>query len=64
MIHAAGSGVSMAGIQLAKQAGVTVLATAGSQAKCDKALELGADHTCTNWSMTLQKWVKQLTALA
>ena len=33
MIHAAGSGVSMAGIQWASQAGATVLATAGSEEK-------------------------------
>ena len=43
MIHAAGSGVSMAGIQWAKRAGATALATAGSAVKCERALELGAD---------------------
>ena len=37
MIHAAGSGVSVAGIQLAKHAGATVLATAGTDAKCERA---------------------------
>ncbi len=37
MIHAAGSGVSVAAIQLAKRAGATVLATAGSDDKLDRA---------------------------
>ena len=34
LIHAAGSGVSVAAIQLAKHAGATVLATAGTDVKC------------------------------
>ena len=38
MIHAAGSGVSTAAIQLAKNAGATVLATAGTDEKCERAL--------------------------
>ncbi len=44
MIHAAGSGVSVAGIQLARHAGATVLATAGTDAKCEQASEIGAHH--------------------
>ena len=48
MIHAAGSGVSTAAIQLAKQAGATVLATAGTDEKCERALALGADHVANN----------------
>ncbi len=48
MIHAAGSGVSVAAIQLAKRAGATVLATAGSDDKLARARELGADHVCNN----------------
>ncbi len=48
MIHAAGSGVSVAAIQLAKHAGATVLATAGSDDKLDRAAPLGADHVCNN----------------
>ena len=43
VIHAAGSGVSSAGIQIAKSFGATVIATAGSHAKLQKATELGAD---------------------
>ena len=42
MIHAGGSGVGTAGIQLARAAGATVYITAGSDAKLDKCRELGA----------------------
>lgn len=61
MIHAAGSGVSIAAIQWAKNAGATVLATAGSQEKCEKALSLGADHACNNRTQDITKWARELT---
>tara|TARA_E500000075_G_C6858951_1_gene253814 strand:+ start:45 stop:662 length:618 start_codon:yes stop_codon:yes gene_type:complete len=61
MIHAAGSGVSMAGIQLAKHAGALVLATAGSEDKCQKAIELGADFACNNRETDLASWAKEHT---
>lgn len=44
LIHAAGSGVGSAAIQIAKLSGAQVIATAGSDAKLEKALALGADH--------------------
>ena len=44
LIHAAGSGVSSAAIQIAKLHGCRVLATAGSEAKRAKARGLGADE--------------------
>ena len=61
MIHAAGSGVSMAGIQWAKEAGVTILATAGSEKKCQQAAELGADHTCNNRTTDVAAWAREKT---
>ena len=61
LIHAAGSGVSIAGIQWAKQAGATVLCSAGSEEKCARALELGADHACNNRSTDLTDWARGLT---
>ncbi len=61
LIHAAGSGVSIAGIQWAKQAGATVLASAGSEEKCARALELGADQTCNNRSVDVAVWAKDMT---
>lgn len=62
MIHAAGSGVSTAGIQLAKRAGALVLATAGSDDKCERALELGADHVFNNRSGDVAGWAREVTA--
>jgi NADPH:quinone reductase-like Zn-dependent oxidoreductase len=45
LVQAAGSGVGSAAIQIAKQAGARVFATAGSDAKLKLAQELGADYT-------------------
>jgi NADPH:quinone reductase-like Zn-dependent oxidoreductase len=61
MIHAAGSGVSMAGIQLAKHRGATVLATAGTDDKCERALGLGADHVLNNRSGDVAGWAREVT---
>ena len=44
LIHAGASGVGTAAVQMAKQAGATVHFTAGSRAKIDRVLALGADH--------------------
>lgn len=43
LIHAAGSGVSTAAIQIAKLCGARVIATAGSEDKLERARGLGAD---------------------
>lgn len=43
LVHAAGSGVGSAAVQLAKLAGARVIATASTQAKLDQARKLGAD---------------------
>ncbi|CAB1082745.1 Quinone oxidoreductase (EC [Olavius algarvensis Delta 1 endosymbiont] len=42
LIHAGGSGVGTAGLQLAAAAGATVYVTAGAEDKLDKCRELGA----------------------
>ncbi|KAA0971173.1 zinc-binding dehydrogenase [Aureimonas fodinaquatilis] len=44
LIHAGGSGIGSAAIQLAKRQGATVITTVGSDDKIEKARELGADH--------------------
>ena len=44
LVLAAGSGIGSAAIQVAKRLGCTVIATAGSPDKLQKALDLGADH--------------------
>ncbi|HEX5855892.1 MAG TPA: NAD(P)H-quinone oxidoreductase [Thermoanaerobaculia bacterium] len=43
LVHAAGSGVGTAAIQLAKRAGASIVATARSAEKCGALLALGAD---------------------
>ena len=42
LIHAGGSGVGTAGIQMAREAGAVVFVTAGTTAKLDRCRELGA----------------------
>lgn len=42
LIHAGGSGVGTAAVQLVVSAGAHAIVTAGSQEKIDKALSLGA----------------------
>ncbi len=44
LVHAAGSGVGTAAVQIAKMWGATVIATASSDAKLEQARKLGADH--------------------
>ena len=61
LIHAAGSGVSTAAIQLAVHAGATVLATAGTEEKCAKALELGASFAANNRTEDITAWAREVT---
>jgi len=61
MVHAAGSGVSVAAIQLAKHAGATVLATAGTDEKCRRALAIGADHAVENRTTDVAAWARAVT---
>jgi NADPH2:quinone reductase len=44
LIQAGGSGVGLACVQLAKRAGATVFATAGSKDKLERLAALGVDH--------------------
>ena len=44
LIHAAGSGIGSAAIQIARLSGADVITTVGSDRKLEKARELGADH--------------------
>ena len=44
LVHAAGSGVGSAAVQIAKLHGATVIATARGAAKLERARALGADH--------------------
>ncbi len=61
LIHAAGSGVSTAAIQLARHAGATVLATAGSDEKCVRATGIGAHHVANNRTVDVAAWAREVT---
>ncbi|GBC82379.1 Alcohol dehydrogenase [bacterium HR10] len=61
LVIAAGSGVGMAAIQIAKLFGARVLATAGTDAKLQKAKELGADEVINHSTQDLLQEVKRLT---
>lgn len=60
LIHAAGSGVGSAGLQIAKLFGARVIALASSDAKLAKARELGADEIVRS---DTNDWPKKVRAL-
>jgi NADPH:quinone reductase-like Zn-dependent oxidoreductase len=61
LVHAAGSGVGTAAVQIAKLMGARVIATAGSDAKLEKARALGADHVVNYETQDFQAEVRKLT---
>jgi NADPH:quinone reductase-like Zn-dependent oxidoreductase len=61
LVHAAGSGVGVAAVQIAKLLGARVIATAGSDAKLARARELGADEVVNYETGSFVDAVKQLT---
>jgi NADPH:quinone reductase-like Zn-dependent oxidoreductase len=61
LVHAAGSGVSSAAIQIAKLHGARVIATAGTEAKAERARALGADEVIDSASGSFVADVKNLT---
>lgn len=62
LIHAAGSGVSAAAIPMSRLLGAVVIATAGSDAKCARALELGAHHAVNYETASFSDEVRRITA--
>lgn len=62
LVHGGSSGIGSTAIQLAKQFGATVLATAGSAEKCDWCRSLGADHAIDHRAEDFVERVKALTA--
>jgi NADPH:quinone reductase-like Zn-dependent oxidoreductase len=64
LVHAAGSGVSSAAIQIAKMHGAVVIASARTQAKAERARELGADHVIDGSTQDFVDEVKRITAKA
>ena len=59
-IPGAGGGVASMGIQMARQAGATVIASTSSAAKMEKARDLGAHHVVNYRD---EDWVEQVIAL-
>jgi NADPH:quinone reductase-like Zn-dependent oxidoreductase len=61
LVHGAGSGVGVAGVQIARLFGARVIATAGSDAKLARARELGADEVINYQTQDFVAEVKKLT---
>lgn len=61
LVQAGGSGVGSAGIQIAKLHGATVIATGSTDAKLQKAKELGADHMINYTTHDFVDEVKRIT---
>jgi alcohol dehydrogenase len=61
LVHAGGSGIGTAAIQLAKCIGCTVITTVGSDGKVEKAKALGADHVINYREERFEGVVRKLT---
>jgi NADPH2:quinone reductase len=61
LIHAGAGGVGMAAIQMAKQAGATVISTASSDEKLERLKPLGLDHGINYASESFVDRVRELT---
>jgi len=61
LVHAGGSGIGSAAIQLAKKVGCMVITTVGSDAKIEKARALGADHVINYREDRFEGAVRKIT---
>jgi alcohol dehydrogenase len=61
LVHAGGSGIGTAAIQMAKAIGCTVITTVGSAEKADLARALGADHVINYREERFEGVVRKLT---
>ncbi|QPC88056.1 zinc-binding dehydrogenase [Mesorhizobium sp. NBSH29] len=61
LVHAGGSGIGSAAIQLAKRMGCTVITTVGSDEKIERAKALGADHVINYRVDRFEGVVRKLT---
>ncbi|RFO98270.1 NAD(P)H-quinone oxidoreductase [Rhodoferax lacus] len=61
LVQGGTSGIGVTAIQLAKALGAKVIATAGSDAKCDAIRALGADHAINYKTQDFEAEVKRLT---
>jgi NADPH:quinone reductase-like Zn-dependent oxidoreductase len=62
LVQAAGSGVSSAAIQIAALHQARIIATAGSEAKLQKAKELGAEFTLDHRAVDVTREVRAITS--
>jgi NADPH2:quinone reductase len=62
LIHGGSSGIGTTAIQLAKALGSRVFVTAGSQAKCDACVKLGADAAINYKTEDFAEQIKTLTS--
>jgi alcohol dehydrogenase len=61
LVHAGGSGIGSAAIQLAKKIGCTVITTVGSDDKIERCKELGADHVINYRTDRFEGAVRKIT---
>ncbi len=61
LVQGGSSGIGVTAIQMAKALGATVLVTAGSDAKCQACLALGADHAINYRTHDFAEEAKRLT---
>jgi alcohol dehydrogenase len=61
LVHAGGSGIGSAAIQLAKKIGCTVITTIGSDDKAERARALGADHVINYRTERFEGVVRKIT---
>jgi NADPH:quinone reductase-like Zn-dependent oxidoreductase len=61
LVWGIGGGVSLAAMRIAKQLGATVIATSSSDAKLERARELGADFTLNHQTLKIAREVRALT---
>jgi len=62
LVHAGGSGIGTAAIQMAKDLGCTVITTVGSDEKAAKAKALGADHVVNYRDERFEHVVRKITS--
>lgn len=61
LIHGGSSGIGTTAIQIARARGATIIATAGSEAKCQACTRLGAHHVINYQTTNYVEAVKELT---
>lgn len=61
LVHAVASGVGIAALQMAKQAGATVIGTSRTSDKLERCAEIGLDHGIVTTDATFAADVKQVT---